>query len=731
MVGTVVCPHCGGQNSAEQRFCGCCGAGLARLCPVCGERNQPIFRFCGGCGAELRAVSLAGAAEVETEERRWMTIMFADLSGFTSLAERSDPEDVRLMVDRCMNVLADVVHKFGGTVHQIAGDALLAVFGAPVAHEDDAERAVRAGLEMQRRARTNADDFGGLSLHIGVNTGEVMFAPVGPIGRRDQAVVGDIVNTAARLQTSAPASAILVGEETWRATHSTIEYEPVRPLPVKNKARPVAAWRATDYRPTPMERFVTRGPMVGRNAELKLLRSLWHRADSQARAQLVAVAGPAGIGKSRLCREFQATVHRSKGRYFHGRSLPYGESTAYGAFAQIVKSVAGILETDSAEIARAKLAGRLTQLVSHGEADIIAAHLAVMVGLASEDVATDRQALFSSAARLVEVLAAEQATIFYFEDTHWAEPSLLDLVEFLARNVQQTRTLLLMSTRPELFDARPHLVDGQSNCVTITLGALSESAAEELTKRMLGNSHKLSASTAERLRAAAGGNPLFIEELAASLAQGATDPFRALPANLKTLITARIDSLHPEQRRVILDASVVGSTFWRGTVAALRTYRGLDGALESLEAQGLIQRQRDSRLESDIEFSFKHAVIRDVAYGILPKAIRRKHHTAVAGFIENAPGARTAETTLLLAHHWQNSLNPRRAVDYLVAAAKQAGRGWAKQEAVALYNQALELLPDEDPLRPQVAVQRAVAFQGWLHMSLDLDRTDFDATDHR
>jgi len=651
-----------------------------------------------------------------------MTIVFADLSGFTGLAECSDPEDVRSMVDRCMCLLADVVRQFGGTVHQIAGDAMLAVFGAPVAHEDDAERAVRAALEMQQCAHKNAADFGGLSLRIGVNTGEVMFAPVGPTGRREQAVVGDVVNTAARLQTSAPTSAILVGEETWRGTQSSIDYEPVEPFRVKNKAQPVTAWLATGCSLTPSERPLSAVPMLGRDAELQLLRTLWQHVRAESRPRVVTVRGPAGIGKSRLCREFRTVVQHNHGRILRGRSLPYGESTAYGAFAQIIKNTADIFETDSVDCGRAKLAGRVAQLLLGSEADGVSAHLAVIVGLGSADVVTDRQMLFVSATRFVEALALEQPTVFCFEDAHWAEASLLDLTEFLAAAVRRAPALFLVSTRPEPFEAETRW-KGQSMYTALTLEALPESAAEELSMRLLGRSRQGS-SVAERLRVAAGGNPLFIEELAASLTNGTIDPGGELPTNLKTLIAARLDSLPARQRRIILDASVVGGTFWRGAIASLDPHAGFDDALHSLEVQDLIRRQHNSRLEGDIEFSFKHAIIREVAYGILPKSSRRKRHAAVASFLENARGARTAETTKLLAHHWRHSVDPWRAIDYLIAAAEQAGRGWAKQEAVTLYNQALELIPEKDPRRPRLALKRAVAFQGWLHRSLDLDPAD-------
>ncbi|MCA1836347.1 MAG: zinc ribbon domain-containing protein, partial [Actinobacteria bacterium] len=309
MVDTATCRHCNAQNPTTHRFCGFCGSSLTRLCPACGDRRQLGSSWCNNCGVDVSALSIpANSSQSETEERRWVTVVFADLSGFTGLAEGSDPEDVRSIVDRCMCLLGSVVRHFGGSVYQIAGDGMLAVFGVPVAHEDDAERAVRAALKMQQWAEERAVDFGGLSLRIGISTGEVMFAPVGPKQHRKQTVVGDVVNTAARLQTSAPKASILVGEETWRATRFSIRYARMEAFRVKNKSQPVCAWLATGCSLAPTERPISSVPMVDRDAELRLMRSLWQEVLATRRPHLVIVRGPAGIGKSRLCREIGTVV---------------------------------------------------------------------------------------------------------------------------------------------------------------------------------------------------------------------------------------------------------------------------------------------------------------------------------------------------------------------------------------------------------------------------------------
>jgi predicted ATPase/class 3 adenylate cyclase len=642
--------------------------------------------------------------------------MFADLSGYTSLSERSDPEDVRAMVDRCMHRLGDVVDKFGGSVNQIMGDGMLAVFGAPVAHEDDAERAVRAALEMHACAAEHVEDFGGLPLRIGLQTGEVMFAPVGPKGRREQTVVGDVVNTAARLQASAPRGGVLVGEETWRATHGSVRYEAVEPLSVKGKKEPVPAWLALETSVAPPERPVSAVPMVGRRRELDILRTTWSRVITDLRPHLVTVIGPAGIGKTRLCQEFRAEIESEGARVLRGRCLPYGESTGYGAFAQLVKSTAGIFETDAAPEARHKLAARAGEILPESEAAAVASHLAVLMGLGEAELVTERQVLFFSARHFVEALAAEEPTVFAFEDTHWAEPSLLDLVEFLAARVRDAPVMFLSSARPELFDDRPGWGGGLPAYTALRIEALPDGQAEELATHLLPESERTEAML-ERMAEVAGGNPLFIEELASSLAEGTTDPTRALPTSVKAIVAARLDALQPNERRVLLDASVVGKTFWRGVLAHLGGESGLDDAIDALEARDFVRGERISRIEGDAEFSFRHMLIREVAYSTLSRATRRQRHAEVARFAEETAGDRSGELAPILGYHWREAGESERAVEYFLVAAEQAGRGWAKREAVLLYGQAIELLGPDDPRRRQARMRQAVAHQAAMHLN--------------
>ena len=719
------CPRCSSPTSPSQRFCGECGAPLDTACSACGTANPPGFRFCGGCGAPL-AEQRPPAARDEAEERRWATVLFADLSGFTSLSERTDPEDVRALVDRCARLLGAVVERYGGSVDSVIGDAVLAVFGAPVAHEDDAERAVRAALEMQERSREEAEAFGSLPLRVGINTGEVMFAPVGPDGRRDQTVLGDVVNTAARLQTSAPQGGVLVGEATWRESRRAIRYDPVEPFFVKGKQDAVYAWTAREVVAAPADRPVSDVPMVGRERELEVLRTTWARVVVDRQPQTVALLGPAGIGKTRLARELRAELEAHGIRVLVGRCLPYGESAGYGAFAGLVKVAAGIFESDGLDAAQAKLRTLVSTLVPAEECEAVGDQLDALLGLGREDLVTHRRALFAAARRLVEALAAERPTVFGFDDVHWAESSLLDLLEFLAGRVRDVPAMFVLTARPELFDARPDWGGGLPRYTAIAVEPLTEADARRMAVGLLPDP---AAEVVERLGETAGGNPLFIEELASSLAEGTTEGSGALPTNLKAIVAARIDALPDLERRVVLEASVVGKVFWRGAVAALGGEVGLDDALDALEDREFIRRLPTSHVEGDAEFSFRHIVLPEVAYGTLPRAVRRERHAMVARHVEATMGDRHGDVATVLAHHWEEAGEAERAVRCYLAAAEHAGRGWAKQEAAALYAQALRLIPEGDvPTRRRVRMQRAIAQQAYLHAALgDVERPS-DAT---
>jgi class 3 adenylate cyclase/tetratricopeptide (TPR) repeat protein len=635
--------------------------------------------------------------------------VFADLSGFTQLSEAMDPEDVTAMLDGCMRRMAGIVEQFGGRAMRVIGDQLMTLFGAPVAHEDDPERAVRAALELQRYAADHLEDFRGLSLRVGVNTGEMMYAPVGP--DRDFTVMGDPVNTASRLQSNAPRGGILVGKETYLATRAAIRYRDVEPLIVKGKTDPVFAALAVEPLSGPGERLVSGAPMVGRLSESALLGTIWERVVGERLPYLVTIMGAPGVGKTRLCREIVGSVLERGGRAVQGRSLPYGQSTGYGAFGQQLKVVAGIYETDSSSAAREKLARTVGALLPAETAEEVTSHLALIMGLSAEHQVTDRGPLFFSARRFLEALATEQPTALVFEDIHWADPSLLDLLEFLSSRIRETPLLLITLARPELLDRRPTWGSRFASYALVELRPLSPVDAEGLLRQLLPG--VADASIIARLVEATGGNPLFAEELAASFAERVTQTAAAMPTNIKAIIAARLDTLPAAERQVLLDASVVGKVFWQGALERFGgNGRNTSWLLDSLEARDLIRAEPRSQFVGDREFSFKHILIREVAYATLPRAARRARHAIVARFIEEAAADRLGESASLLAHHWREAGDRDQALRYLLIAAENASRAWAKGEALALLTQALELVPTEDRAqRVRIRLSRATTMR--------------------
>ncbi len=647
----ITCPSCGTENEDAQRFCGRCGTSLRRACPSCGADNPLGFAFCGSCGTRLVEEAAAPLAAAPVEERRWVTVVFADLSRFTSLSERMDPEDVRSLADRSAELMGREVQRFGGTVTSVMGDAVMAVFGAPVSHEDDPERAVRAALAMRDAVTSSGLAPGGipLSVHVGVNTGEVMAAQVGPRERRDYTVMGDTTNTAARLMSSAAPGEVLVGSETHRAAHRTIRFEPVDPVTAKGKQDVVEAWRALEPMAAPAHREVgMRARLIGRGAELELLLGLWSRTMNERRPHLVTLVAPPGMGKSRLAREVATRVAVDGARILVGRSLPYGGGSGYGAFAEQVRSLAGLDLGMDPDAARTLVAEHVRSLFGTEEPDVVA-KLAVAVGIDEGEGSTDRPGIFLAIRKFVAALARERPTMLVFEDVHWADQTELDLMGAVSSRVHDVPLMVLCTTRPELLDDQPSWGAGQPAYTAVTLEPLPDGAARELAGLLLSST---AVGAADRLVRAGGGNPLFLEELAATVAGRHEDDHEELPTSVKAIITARLDLLPGPERRVIQDASVVGDVFWDGAVDALSGpgTSGVPGdALERLESRGLIRRATTSSIPGAEEFSFKHALIREIAYGIVPKATRRVQHAAVAAWLEERLGERTSEMAALLA----------------------------------------------------------------------------------
>jgi class 3 adenylate cyclase len=405
----------------------CHDAGMP-TCIACGQDNPEIARFCLACGAPL-------AEEApHREERRIVSVVFVDLVGFTSRSEQLDPEDVRAILTPYHGTVRDELESFGGVVEKFVGDAVMAVFGAPTAHGDDPERAVRAALAVREAVAALNAEQPELELRIrgAVNTGEAVVTLSARPALGEAMVAGDVVNTASRLQQHAPVGEIVVGEETYRATRSAIEYEPVEAVTAKGKSAPIQAWRAVAASSAAGARHLSSSPFVGRDREVGLLDATWERVERERRPHLITELGGPGVGKSRLTAEFTQRIASRGGRVVRGRCLPYRERSAYGAFAMQVKELAGIYDSDDVAVATEKLRTLVERLVGKEEAEAVAGHIAILLGFETKATTPDRDSLFQSVRVFVEAGARDEATAFVFEDIHWADPALLDLIELLA-----------------------------------------------------------------------------------------------------------------------------------------------------------------------------------------------------------------------------------------------------------------------------------------------------------
>src|SRR3954452_18607889 len=669
-------------------------------CPACGHENPDSSRFCGMCGA-----SLVPAAARPREERKVVTILFTDLVGSTARAEGLDPEDVRATLSAYYAQLRAELERHGGTVEKFIGDAVMAVFGAPVSHEDDAERAVRAALAIR-------DSIGDeLQIRTAVNTGEALVALGAKPGEGDAMVAGDVVNTAARLQSSAPVNGILVGEGTYRATRQAIDYRDAPPVEAKGKAEPVKVWEAVAAR----SRFGSdveeklRTPLVGRERERDLLADSLDRARSEQSAQLVTLVGVPGIGKSRLVAElFQITdADEEIISWRQGRSLPYGERVSFWALGEIVKAHAGILESDDAATAEEKLDAMVGTLAEdEGERDGLPRHTRPLVGLEGAERA-EREEAFAAWRRLIEAAAEERPLVLVFEDLHWADEGLLDFVDHLADWATTVPLLIVGTARPELLDRRPGWGGGKRNALTLSIGALNDEETAVLLQRLLDRA-VLDADAQQAVLRRAEGNPLYAEEYARMLAEHEGGDL-TLPETVQGLIAARIDGLAPEEKTLLQDASVIGKVFWPGALSGAE-----DLTLHALERKEFIRRDRRSSIAGETQYAFLHALVRDVAYGQIPRSERAEKHRHAAEWLASLAGDRAEDHAEMLAHHYHEALSLSEAAGLDTTALREpARRAFAEgaqrafslgagESAHGLALDALALTPADDPQRPHL-----------------------------
>ena len=534
------------------------------ICPSCSAENPDTARFCHACGGALEA-----PAAPAREERKVVTVLFADLVGFTARAEQLDPEDVRGLLAPYHAHLRGELERFGGTVEKFIGDAVVALFGAPTAHEDDPERAVRAALAIRDWVTQEGNE---LQLRVAVNTGEALIALGARPAEGEGMASGDVINTAARLQSAAPVNGILVGETTYRATSHSIKYREAEAVEAKGKTAPIRVWEAVEARSrVGVDLPQARAPLVGREGELDSLRHALERSRSQRQLQLVTLVGVPGIGKSRLVHELFQLVEAEPEftTWRQGRSLPYGEGVSFWALAEIVKAQAGILESDSEEEAAAKLESAVAKVTDAGEADWMASRLRSLVGLQVDERSSAPQSeSFSAWRSFLEALADDRPLVLVFEDLHWADDGLLDFVDELVEWARSAPIFVVCTARPELLERRPGWGGGKANAATISLPPLQDEETALLFASLLERA-VLPAETQAELLARAAGNPLYAEQYARMLAERGDVGELDLPETVQGIIAARLDGLSEAEKALLQDAAVVGKVFWLGAVCAI------------------------------------------------------------------------------------------------------------------------------------------------------------------
>jgi class 3 adenylate cyclase/tetratricopeptide (TPR) repeat protein len=714
----VVCVTCGAGNDPGTKFCGQCGTRLAAACANCGSPLREGARFCGECGVAVAAdagspaaqpaAAAAAAAAPAVAERRLVTVLFADLVGFTPFAEERDAEEVRETLSAYFEMSKEVIGRYGGTIEKFIGDAVMAVWGTPTAHEDDAERAVRAALELVQAVPALGP---GIQARAGLLTGEAVVT----LGATDQGMVaGDLVNTASRLQSAAPAGAVLVGEATHRAASKAVVFEPAGEQAVKGKTAPVAAWRALRVvaelggrnRSETLE-----APFVGRDGELRLLKSMLHGTARERRVRLVSITGIAGIGKSRLAWEIEKYLDGvvELVRWHAGRSPAYGEGLTFWALGEMVRSRAGLLETDDQDTTRSKVAATVSQWITdEGERRWIESALLALLGT-GDPPPGGREALFGAWRTFFERIAATETVAMVFEDLHWADAGLLDFIDHMLEWSRDYPIFIITLARPELLERRPDWGAGKRNFTAIGLEPLAEPEMRELLAGLVPG---LPDQTAAAIIKRAEGIPLYAVEMVRVLVtegrltevDGVYRPLGdlgeiAVPETLQALIAARLDSLVAADRNLLQDAAVLGQSF---SVAGLASVTGvpadeLETRLRSLVRKDVLAHKVDPRSPERGQYSFVQALIREVAYNSLARPERKTRHLAAARWFESLGEEELAGA--LAAHYlaaYENApagpeadaLRVQARLALKGAGDRAAGLG-SHEQAIAFYDQAL------------------------------------------
>ncbi len=722
----IDCPSCGGAAPDGARFCPHCGATMAAACAACGAPLVAGARFCAQCGTQVGSTTTADGTSGgtptapppdpagTTSERKIVSVLFADLVGFTSLAEGRDAEAVRDLLSTYFERCQEVITRYGGTVEKFIGDAVMAVWGAPIAHENDAERAVRAALDLLEEVRTLGP---GLQARAGVLTGEAAVT----IGATNQGLVaGDIVNTASRLQSVAQPGTVLVGESTEQAANSAVSFEPAGEQELKGKVAPVPAFRAVRVIAERGGRGRSDGleaPFIGRDDEYRLLRDLVHATTRDKRPRLVSIMGVAGVGKSRMAWELSKYLDGVvESIYWHGgRSPAYGEGITFWALGEMVRSRLGLVEGDDEAATRAAVAkGVETWLRDEQERRWVERALLALLG-AESPTGVEREELFSAWRTFFERIAEQGTVVLVFEDLHWADAGLLDFIDHLLDWSTGKPIIVVTLARPELLERRPEWGAGRRTFVGVALEPLAQDRIGEILEALApGIPPDGVAAIVER----ADGIPLYaVETVRMLVAEGrlvAEDGrYRpagdlselAVPATLQALIAARLDALDPADRSFICDAAVLGQSF---TDAGLAAVSGLEpeplqARLRSLVRRELLVAQGDPRSPERGQYSFVQALVREVAYGTLSRRDRRTRHLAAARFFENLGEEELAGA--LASHYlaaYRVSVDEPEEAQALAAQARVSLRGAAERaaalgshdQATAYFLEAIEVTTD-------------------------------------
>jgi len=708
------CKFCGQSNLDDARFCANCGRELGDNCPNCGAVLPAEVTFCPSCGTNLTAS--------HTQERRFVTVLFVDLVGFTADSDQADPEDVHSRLVPYHGRVRREIEAFGGSVEKLIGDGVMAVFGVPIAHEDDPERAVRTGLRILEGVEELNEQNENLSfaVRIGVNSGIAMVTT----GGQGERIVGDVVNTASRLESVAPVGAVVVGEATHRATELMIDYQDLDAVDVKGKADPLPIWRALEPRGRYGIDAVVRSdsPFLGRESEMSILTDTFRRVVDDGVLQLVTIAAAPGVGKSRLVNEFWQWADDQPDIVWwrQGRCLPYGEGISFWALGEVVKGQAGIRESDDASTAAEKLEIALEAICDDPvDRTWMLTQLSPLVGAESDAETGDRAEAFAAWRRFLEDLAANQPLVMVVEDLHWVDDPFIDFLDDLMVWSSDSPIMVVSTARPELYESHPAWGGGQRNSTTVTLSPLTDEEMAQLIAAHLDRA-VLPAETQQSLLERAEGNPLYAEEFIRMLTdRGMIDEHGGLdtastatipvPETVQGLIGSRLDLLSEPERHVVEDAAVVGKVFWEGSISALGSHDDVRASLRGLVTREWIRPIRKSSVEGETEYAFWHALTRDVAYGRIPRRARARKHQLIANWIESAAGERASDHAELLAYHFESALEIAQAagvedVEELIEETKRtlvmAGDRSAVLDparAVSYFQRALDLYADADP----------------------------------